>query len=284
MTWIATGNGRRRRGLVWAAMLLPVLSGCKPDAGRRTGDGAEDGSGEVRSGEVGLGGAATSKRQAVDPATAGAVSGVVKFAGKAPARVKIDMTMDPVCEMKAGDNYSEQYLVKDGRLANVFVYVKSGPAGAMSAAPTGAQTPVVMDQKGCRYTPHVLGVMMGGTVEFRNSDPTMHNIHTMPVVAGNEVIDVSQGPNGEPQRRVFARPETMLPVRCNNHPWMSAFLNVSATPFFAVTGEDGRFDLRGLPPGTYTLGAVHEKMGEQTIQVTVAPHETGKAEFSFAMK
>ncbi len=255
-------------------MSLPLFSGCKPDAA-------------VRSGEVVDGGVkpTTKKpaRVAADPATVGRVSGVVTFAGKAPARVKIDMTMDPVCEMKAGDNYSEQYMVKDGKLANVFVYVKSGPGMVTGYAGT-TPAPVVLDQKGCRYTPHVIAVMQGDSVEFRNSDPTMHNIHTMPVVAGNEVIDVSQGPNGEPQRRVFAEPEVMLPVRCNNHPWMNAFINVSATPFFAVTGEDGRFDLSGLPAGTYTLGAVHEKMGEQTIQVTVTPHGTSKAEFSFRMK
>jgi len=265
-----------RSGWVWmaaATVLLPALSGCRPDAAARKAEDIDRG----------VAPAGVSRRQAIDPAVAGSVSGVVKFAGKAPARVKIDMTMDPVCEMKAGDNFSEQYLVKDGKLADVFVYVKSGPAEAMAAAPT-SMAPVVMDQKGCRYTPHVVGVMAGGQVEFRNSDPTMHNIHTMPVVAGNQVIDVSQGPNGEPQRRVFAQPELMLPVRCNNHPWMNAFINVSATPFFAVTGEDGRFDLSGLPAGAYTLAAVHEKLGEQTIQVTVKPHEAGTAEFTFAMK
>ena len=267
-----------RAGRVWlvsAAMLLPVVSGCKPDAA-------------VRSGEVVDGGVkpAASARQTgtpVDPATAGSVSGVVTFAGKAPARVKIDMTMDPVCEMKASDNFSEQYLVKDGKLANVFVYVKSGPAAAMGAAATST-APVVLDQRGCRYVPHVIGVMEGGTVEFRNSDPTMHNVHTMPTAVGNEVVDVSEAGNGPAQRRAFKRPELMMPVRCNNHPWMNAFINVSATPFFAVTGEDGRFDLTGLPAGHYTLGAVQEKLGQQTIEVTVAPHETSKAEFGFRMK
>ncbi len=257
-----------------ATMVLPLMTGCKPDAAARKAEDLDRG---VRPA------VATARRQAVDAATAGSVGGVVRFMGKAPARVKIDMTMDPVCEMKAGDNYSEQYVVKDGGLGNVFVYVKSGPAAAMDAAPVSAG-PVVLDQRGCRYTPHVIGVMEGGTVEFRNSDPTMHNIHTMPTVVGNEVIDVSQGPNAEPQRRVFSQPELMLPVRCNNHPWMNAFINVSATPFFAVTGEDGRFDLTGLPAGEYVLGAVHEKLGEQTFPVTVTAHGTAKAEFRFRMK
>ncbi len=121
----------------------------------------------------------------------------------------------------------------------------------------------------------MIAVMRGGSVEFRNSDVTMHNIHTMPVVMGNETIDVSQGPKGAPQVKPFLQPEVMMPVRCNNHPWMNAFINVSATPFFAVTDASGKFEIKGLPAGTYTLAVVHEKMGEQTIDGDGGPEGNG---------
>src|SRR5260370_41177690 len=126
--------------------------------------------------------------------------------------------------------------------------------------------------------------MRGGSVEFRNSDGTMHNIHTMPTVVGNETVDVSQGAKGAPTQKPLEQPEVMLPVRCNNHPWMNAFINVSATPFFAVTDETGRFEIKGLPAGTYTLAVVHEKMGEQTMTVTVAPKKAGTADFTYSLK
>jgi plastocyanin len=191
--------------------------------------------------------------------------------------------MDPVCSMTAADNFAEQYVVHDGRLANVYVYIKSGPPAAMSS-PSSLSTPVVLDQIGCKYVPHVIAVMRGGSVEFRNSDATMHNIHTLPAVAGSQPIDISQWPKGVPQVKQFNQLEIMMPVRCNNHPWMNAFINVSATPFFAVSDADGHFDISGLPPGTYTLAAVHEKLGEQTMTVTVEPKRTAKADFGFSMK
>lgn len=211
-------------------------------------------------------------------ALSGSITGVVHLNGKPPARIPIDMSMDPACSLTAGQNLTEQYVVDGGKLANVYVYIKDG--APPSTAPSGGSA-VILDQKGCRYTPHVIAVQQGGTVEFHNSDPTMHNVHAVPTVAGNQAVDVSQGPMGAPQSRQFNAPEVMMPIRCNNHPWMQAFLNVSPTPWFAVTGPDGSFSLHGLPPGHYTLAAVHEKLGEQDIQVDVTPKGTATADFTF---
>jgi plastocyanin len=215
----------------------------------------------------------------VDPATAGSITGTVHFTGQASKPVAIDMSMDPACAMSAAPNSSEQILVNDHALANVYVYIKSGiaPSQAANAAP------VVLDQKGCRYVPHVIALQQGGSVEFRNSDPTMHNIHTTPT-DGSASVDVSQSPMGQPQTQKFEKAETMLAVRCNNHPWMNAFINVAPNPYFAVTGADGSFTVKNLPPGTYTVAAIHETLGEQDIQVTVPAKSTASGAFTFAAK
>jgi plastocyanin len=272
---------KRMRGWGMTALVagcgMGLMTGCKPSPAVKHAQVVDGGTAPASSVQ------ARPVQTAPDKATLGMVSGTAHFAGKAPERVKIDMSMDPACSMSGTENYSEQYVVHDGKLANVYVYVKSGPAAAMGAVEP-APAPVVLDQVGCRYTPHVIALVAGGRVEFRNSDGTMHNIHTMPTASGNEPIDVSQGAKGAPVTRQFSKPEAMMPVRCNNHPWMNAFLNVSATPFFAVTDADGHFAISGLPAGTYTFAAVHEKMGEQDITVTVEPQATTKADFSFSMK
>jgi plastocyanin len=214
----------------------------------------------------------------IDYNTSGTISGTIKFAKKAPPRIEIDMAQDPACSLSADPNFSEQYMVKDGKLQNVFVYVKDGLANKIYPAPS---TPVQLDQKGCRYVPHVIGVQVGTPVEFTNSDPTMHNIHTTAETPANPEVDISQPPKGGTTQRVFGKPELMIPVRCNNHPWMNAFINVSPNPFYAVSDENGHFEIRGLPPGTYTIVADHEVLGQQTTQVTVASKQTATADFTY---
>ncbi|HEY0308291.1 MAG TPA: carboxypeptidase regulatory-like domain-containing protein [Acidobacteriaceae bacterium] len=245
---------------------LLVCVGCKTDqAARQT-----ENMGKVQ----------TPALAALDPAMTGSLKGNITFQGKAPERVRIDMVADPGCTKGGGENDAEQYVVgKKGALANVYVYVKSGlPTNVRFPAKTDV---VVVDQKHCRFEPHVVAVQVGEPVEFRNSDPTMHNVHTLPKTVGNSATDLSEAPMSQPQRQSYSQPEEMLPVGCNNHPWMSAFINVSATPFFAVTDAKGRFEIRGLPPGVYTIAAVHEKMGEQTRQVTISTQVTSQANFTY---
>ncbi len=216
----------------------------------------------------------------VDPAVTGTLTGTVHLRGTPPARVAIDMSMDPACSL-AGDNLTEQYIANKGGLGNVFVYIKTGAPATSASAGTPA---VHVDQHGCRFIPHVAAVQQGGSVMFTNSDPTMHNVHMVTTVGGNPGMDVSQAPGAAPQTRQFNAPETMLSIRCNNHPWMNAFLNVAPNPYFAVTNPDGTFTIKGLPAGVYTLAAVHEKLGEQDEQITVSAQKTAESNLTFTMQ
>lgn len=209
----------------------------------------------------------------IDPATAASVSGTVKLDGAAPKPAKIDMSQDPSCK---GNNTAEIIVVDGGKLANVFVYVKDGLGNRSFPAPT---TPATIDQKGCQYHPHVLGVMAGQTVEVKNDDPTTHNIHPTP--KDNREWNESQPPQAAPIDKSFAREEIMLPVKCNQHPWMKMYINVVKSPFYAVTDGDGKYEIKGLPPGEYTLAFVHEKLGEQDQKVTLAPKDSKTVDTSF---
>jgi plastocyanin len=201
----------------------------------------------------------------IDPATTASISGTVRFAGTPPAPQKIDMSADSGCK---GQNQSESVTVNDGHLANVLVYVKDG-LGGRNFAPSPEK--VTIAQEGCRYVPHVAAAMVGQPVEFLDKDDTLHNIH--PIPKNNEEWNQSQMPNGGAFSRSFTAAEIMIPIKCNQHPWMKMYLNVLSNPFFAVTGKDGGFELKGLPPGTYTIAAVHEKYGEQEMKVRVGPRD-----------
>jgi plastocyanin len=217
----------------------------------------------------------------INPAVTGTVAGVVKFEGTTPKLAEIDMSQDPACMMgpEAKTNFSESVQVKGGKLANVFVYVKEGlPAGNYGVP----AEPVVIDQKGCRYVPHVAGAVAGQKVQFLNSDPTMHNVH--PNAQANSPFNITQTPKGEPIERAFPKPELMMKVSCNQHPWMRMYLNVVEHPFFAISDAEGKFEIKGLPPGEYTLAFVHEKLGEKTAQVKVEAQKTSAVEVSLSGK
>jgi plastocyanin len=209
----------------------------------------------------------------IDPATAATVSGTVKFEGAAPKPAKIDMSQDANCK---GANTAEGVVTSDGHLANVFVYVKEGLGNRTFAAPAAA---VELDQSGCRYHPHVMGVMAGQSIKIVNSDPTTHNIHPTP--QNNREWNESQAPQSAPLEKTFAREEVMLPVKCNQHPWMKMYVNVTKSPFYAVSGADGKYEIKGLPPGDYTLAFVHEKFGEKTQKVTLAAKDSKTVDVSF---
>ena len=209
----------------------------------------------------------------IDPATAATVSGTVKFEGVAPKPAKIDMSQDPNCQ---GGNVAENVVVSDGHLQNVFIYIKDGLGTRTFDAPKDT---VTLSQSGCRYHPHVLGVMAGQTIKIVNDDPTTHNIHPTP--KDNREWNESQAPKAAALEKSFAREEVMLPVKCNQHPWMRMFVNVVKNPFYAVTGPDGKFEIKGLPPGDYTLAFVHEKLGEQDQKLTLAAKDTKTVDATF---
>lgn len=209
----------------------------------------------------------------IDPATAATVSGTVKLDGAAPKPGKIDMSQDPACK---GTNTPETIVADGGNLANVFVYVKDGLGDRTFDVPKDSTT---IDQKGCQYHPHVLGVMTGQNIEIRNDDDTTHNIHPTP--KDNREWNESQPPKAAALEKTFAREEVMLPVKCNQHPWMKMYLNVMKSPFFAVTGKDGNYEIKGLPPGDYTLAFVHEKLGEQDQKVTLTAKDSKTLDQSF---
>jgi plastocyanin len=175
--------------------------------------------------------------------------------------------------------FGEEVVVnKNGTLKNVLVYVKDGLGGKKFDAPS---TKLEFDQKGCEYTPHVLGIQTGQELEIINSDPTLHNVHSLS--KDNSQFNVAQPKQGMKLTKKFDKPETFR-VKCEVHTWMGAYIGVFPHPYFAVTGGDGSFSLKKLPPGEYTIEAWHEKYGVQTMKVKVGATGEAKADFKFAAK
>jgi hypothetical protein len=214
---------------------------------------------------------------AADAAGAGSLKGTAKFEGSALKPARIDMSSDPNCAKAHPTPATIEDLVigANNGLANVIVYVSDGLGDRTFDSP---QQPAVMEQKGCQYKPHVLALQTNQKLDVVNDDATTHNIHPMP--NNNREWNKTQ-PHGMPVEETFAREEIAIPVKCNVHPWMRGYIAVFKHPYFVVTDEDGNFDLKGLPPGTYTIKAWQEKLGTQSQKITVGANETKTLDFVF---
>ena len=216
----------------------------------------------------------------VDPATAATLTGKTSIEGETPKIYvqNLNMSAEPDCKKLHDTAPAADAVVRNGdMLQNVFVWVKGGLEGKKFEVSKDA---VQLDQKGCIYSPHVLALQTRQMFKVSNSDPTTHNVHPLPKVNREWNRSQSEGASAIEYDR-FTREEIMLPVKCNIHPWMRAYINVVDHPFFAVSGADGSFEIKGLPPGTYTIGAKHERLGDQEMSVTLGDAESKDIAFSF---
>lgn len=209
-------------------------------------------------------------------ANAGTIMGVVNFEGVKPANTPIDMAEEAECAaVHTSAPMTQRVVGDDGRLGNVFVRI----SGAVTGAAGAPSEPVVVDQVGCVYTPHIVGAVVGQGVAFKNSDPVAHNVQATPEL--NRPFNISQPTTmtSAPQR--FSTPE-VIPVQCSIHGWMAGFIGVAEHPYFATSAADGSFTIPNVPPGTYTLEAWHEHYGMMTQEVTVEPNGTANVSFGYS--
>lgn len=254
-------TARRLHG-PWALLSVAAIVAC--------GGGGDSGGETAGGGETPP--AATPPAAVAD---AGSISGTVDFTGEAPANAAIDMGEEPTCASKhSTPPTAETVVASGGKLGNVFVYIKEGLTGE-HAAPS---QPATINQDGCVYIPHVVGVQVGQELAIQNSDGLLHNIKAAP--SANRPFNISQ-PNNMTSTRTFSTAEIMIPVQCDVHGWMQMYIGVTTHPYFAVSSTDGSFTIANVPPGTYTVEAWHEKYGVQTQQVTVPPSGAGNVTFGY---
>lgn len=208
---------------------------------------------------------------------AGTIEGVVNFSGPAPKPQKLNRKSDPICAKKEFDD--ETILTsKDGKtLQNVLVRVTGNVAGGKM--PTGD---VMVDQRDCMYRPRVQGAVEGQKIMVRNNDGTLHNVHTYD--GTKTLFNQAQPPKSPPIEKPIPKTANVVKLKCDVHPWMTGFVVVSKSPFFAVSEANGKFEIKDVPAGSYTVEAWHEKLGTKTEQVTVAEGKPAEVKFTFADK
>jgi plastocyanin len=207
----------------------------------------------------------------------GAIAGTVSFEGEAPSRRPVRMSADPSCAAANPDGrLGDAILIADGKLQNVFVYLKEGVSGTFEKP----SEIVTLDQNGCVYEPRVVGAMVGQTIEILNTDSTLHNVHSLP--KESKQFNNAMPIKGMKIKKRFTAPEVMVQMKCDVHPWMAAWIGVLDHPFFTVSAADGSFTIENVPAGTYTVEAWHEKFGTRTATVTVSEGGSAGSDFSFA--
>lgn len=211
---------------------------------------------------------------------ASSITGTVTFAGKAPALKPLTMDADPACaKLHSKPVPNEMLLLGNGNtMGNILVWVSKGlPAGKTFPPP---KAPAVLDQKGCQYVPHVMGIMVGQAYRILNSDGILHNVHALPKI--NRGFNRPMPATVKESTATFDKPEDVFQIKCDVHPWMSAYVGVFTHPHFSVTGTDGKFSIAGLDPGTYEITAWHERLGTQKVSVTVGANESKVQDVKFS--
>ncbi len=255
----------RGKGSVLVAVVAWIVgSGC----------GGGGGGGETPPADTAAEPAATAGGAGFGTAT---IRGRVTLEGAAPASETLKMDADPYCSLQhpGGAKTNDFVAGADGGLKWVVVHVAAGLTGTYEAP----ADPVVIDQKGCVYEPHVFGIMAGQTLKILNSDETLHNIHSLPKNSRQFYLAMPRA--GMELTQKFTNPETGVRIKCDVHPWMEAWAVIDNHPFHSVTGDDGSFSLDRLPAGSYTIEAWHETAGTQTQTVVVADGATQEITFSF---
>ncbi len=211
------------------------------------------------------------------PAPSGSIKGTVIFEGEAPDRAKLNRTSDPYCAKV--EKLSDDVIVTKGKLSGVLVRVKNGTMGAHATPATA----VVLDQHDCAYTPHVIGIVAGQKIAVRNSDGTQHYVWGK--LAGKQLWNKPQDARGpDLTLDTSSKAGDVIDIQCGSHPWMQAYVVVQDHPFFAVTGDDGVFEIKGLAVGTYTLEAWHPTLGERTLEVKIGKGARGNVTARFSYK